>query len=121
MESVSGAGHWGSGLFISAQDRARVGLVVARDGIWRGRQVISRAYLQPLRRPCMINPQYGLMWCLNTGRQLFSSVLEDGVLALGAGENIVWIAPSLDLLAVARWIDKAHCAALLGGITAAAV
>ncbi|MDQ6679765.1 MAG: serine hydrolase [Pseudomonadota bacterium] len=119
VESVSGGGHWGGGLFISALDHARVGLLVARGGAWEGRQLISRAYLNELARPSAANPQYGFMWWLNTGRQLFPSVPADGMFALGGGQHMVWVTPSLDLVAVARWVDKPHCDALLGRIAAA--
>jgi CubicO group peptidase (beta-lactamase class C family) len=37
MPSVPGGAHWGGGLVISAEDHARVGLLVARDGLWAGR------------------------------------------------------------------------------------
>ena len=33
MESVSGGGHWGGGLFISSRDHARVGQLVLRRGV----------------------------------------------------------------------------------------
>jgi hypothetical protein len=59
------------------------------------------------------------MWWLNTGRQLFPSVPEDGVFALGGGQHMVWVAPSLDLVTVVRWLDKPQCDALLGRIAAA--
>ena len=119
VESVSGGGHWGAGLFISAEDHARVGLLVARGGEWQGQRLLSRRYLEELRRPTAANPQYGFMWWLNTDRGLFPSVPDDGVFALGGGQHIVWVAPSLDLVAVLRWIDKPHCDALLGRIAAA--
>jgi len=119
VESVSGGGHWGAGLFISAQDHARVGLLMARGGEWDGRPLISRRYLDALRQPSVPNPRYGFMWWLNTDRSLFPSVPEDGLFALGGGQHIVWVAPSLDLVAVLRWVDKPHCDALLGRIAAA--
>ncbi len=118
VESVSGGGHWGGGLFISTEDHARVGLLVARGGEWDGRRLISRSYLEQLARPSAPNPQYGFMWWLNTGRQLFPSVPEDSVFALGGGQHMVWVAPSLDLVAVMRWVDKPSCDALLGRIAA---
>jgi CubicO group peptidase (beta-lactamase class C family) len=119
VESVSGGGHWGGGLFISALDHARVGLLMARGGDWNGRQLVSRGYLEELRKPSATNPQYGFMWWLNTGRQLFPSIPADGLFALGGGQHVVWVAPSLDLVAVLRWVDKPYCDALLGRIAAA--
>ena len=119
VESVSGGGHWGAGLFISAEDHARVAMLVASAGEWEGRRLISRRYLEELARPSATNPQYGFMWWLNTGRGLFPSVPEDSVFALGGGQHMVWVAPSLDLVAVMRWVDKPHCDALLGRIASA--
>lgn len=119
VESVSGGGHWGAGLFISAEDHARVGLLVARGGAWNGRQLLSSRYLAELARPSAANPQYGFMWWLNTSRGLFPSVPADGMFALGGGQHVVWVASSLDLVAVLRWVDEAHCDALLGRIASA--
>ncbi|MCP6037063.1 hypothetical protein NL368_27375, partial [Klebsiella pneumoniae] len=39
IESVSGGGHWGGGLIISAEDQVKVGLLVAADGQWKGREL----------------------------------------------------------------------------------
>lgn len=119
-ESVSGGGHWGGGLFISAQDHARVGLLVARGGDWGGRQLISRRYLAELATPAAVNPQYGFLWWLNTGGKLFPSIPKDALLALGGGQHIIWIAPTQDLVVILRWVDKQQCDALLGRIAAAA-
>ena len=41
MQSVSGGAHWGGGLFISSLDHARVGLMMARSGLWGERQLLS--------------------------------------------------------------------------------
>jgi len=118
VESVSGGGHWGGGLFISAQDHARVGLLVARGGEWDGRQLVSKRYLAELATPSPANPQYGFMWWLNTGRKLFPSAPESSVFALGAGQHLIWIDDVHDLLMVVRWIDKAHCDRLIALVLA---
>ena len=36
IESVSGGGHWGGGVFIHARDQARIGLMMQRRGSWGG-------------------------------------------------------------------------------------
>jgi hypothetical protein len=41
MQSVSGGGHFGGGLFISAADQARFGLLFLREGNWNGKQLLS--------------------------------------------------------------------------------
>jgi hypothetical protein len=72
-----------------------------------------------IRRPCPINPEYGLLWWLNTGRRQFSGVPESVYAARGAGSNVLVIDPDHDLVIVVRWIDKAHIDGLLGRLLAA--
>ena len=60
-----------------------------------------------MRRPSDVNPQYGLLWWLNTGRTQMPSAPESSYAARGAGSNVIWIDPEHDLIAVVRWIDKA--------------
>jgi CubicO group peptidase (beta-lactamase class C family) len=38
---VPGGGHWGGGLFISARDHARLGLLIAQGGVWAGKELLS--------------------------------------------------------------------------------
>ncbi|HJQ61141.1 MAG TPA: serine hydrolase [Vineibacter sp.] len=106
--SVPGGGHWGGGIVISASDLARLGLLVAADGVWQGRRLLPEGWCAELRRPCAIAPFYGLMWWLNTGRRQYPAAPESSVFALGWGSHIVWIDPDHDLVAVLRWIDRAH-------------
>jgi hypothetical protein len=54
-----------------------------------------------------VNPQYGLLWWLNTGRRQMPSSPEPSYAARGAGSNLIWIDPEHDLIAFVRWIDKA--------------
>ena len=42
MKSVTGGGHFGGGMFISAYDMARFGYLFLRNGKWNDRQLISR-------------------------------------------------------------------------------
>jgi CubicO group peptidase (beta-lactamase class C family) len=37
IESVSGGGHFGGGIFINALDQARFGLLFARKGKWKNK------------------------------------------------------------------------------------
>jgi len=103
---VPGGGHWGGGLFISARDLARMGLLGLHDGRWGERQILSAAWIEMARTPTPQNPQYGYMnWFLNTGRKLAPAAGEDSVMFLGNGDNIVFIDYRHDLVAVIRWID----------------
>ncbi len=118
---VSGGGHWGGGMFIGSRDLARLGTLMLRDGTWEGRSVLPPGWVRTMTTPSPCNPHYGMLWWLNGGSSpRFPGAPADSVFALGAGTNIIWIAPSLDLVAVLRWVDAAHLDALLGKITAAA-
>ena len=107
MQSVSGGSHWGGGVFIHAQDQARIGLLMLRGGEWAGRRILSEEWLAAMREPCPLYPQYSLLWWLNTGRRLYPSAPESSWCASGAGGNFTWIDPDHDLVAVMRWIDPA--------------
>ncbi len=48
---VPGGGHWGGGMFISARDLARMGLLGLNDGAWNGKQVLSEAWIKMARTP----------------------------------------------------------------------
>ncbi len=105
VQSVSGGGHWGGGMFISAYDLARAGLLVARDGVWEGRQLISRAYLEQAATPSPLNASYGLMFWLNTARAQYPNAPAHLLMMHGAGANRVIIDRERDLVVVLRWID----------------
>jgi CubicO group peptidase (beta-lactamase class C family) len=119
MPSVPGGSHWGGGLWMSSRDHARFGLLVHGGGRWGGRQLLPPGWTDEIRRPCPINPEYGLLWWLNTGRRQFSGVPESVYAARGAGSNVLVIDPDHDLVIVVRWIDKAHIDGLLGRLLAA--
>ncbi|HMK78768.1 MAG TPA: serine hydrolase [Xanthobacteraceae bacterium] len=108
MESVSGGGHWGGGLFISSCDHARVGYLMLRGGAWGGRQLLSARWLGALATPSAPNPSYGLLWWLNTGRKLVPSAPESSLFALGGGQNVIWVDAPHDLVVVVRWLQREH-------------
>jgi len=105
IESVSGGSHWGGGVAIHAEDQARIGLLMLRRGVWEGRRLLPEAWIEESLRPCALNPNYGLLWWLNTGRTRYPSASETSFFASGAGGNITWIDPDRDLVAVMRWMD----------------
>jgi CubicO group peptidase (beta-lactamase class C family) len=107
LPSVPGGSHWGGGLWMSSRDHARFGLLVHRRGRWDQRGLLDGAWLEQMRQPCPVNPQYGLLWWLNTGRAQTPSAPASCYAARGAGSNVIWIDPEHDLVVVVRWIDKA--------------
>ncbi|MCK8782878.1 beta-lactamase family protein [Roseomonas sp. NAR14] len=119
VESVSGGSHWGGGVFIGAEDQARIGLLMLRRGAWEGRQVIPAGWVAQSVTPCALNPEYGFLWWLNTGRTRWPSAPEASFCAVGAGGNLTWIDPSRDLVAVLRWTDPAAMDGFMAAIGAA--
>jgi CubicO group peptidase (beta-lactamase class C family) len=106
LPSVPGGSHWGGGLWMSSRDHARFGLLIQRGGQWGQRRLLDPAWIAQMRQPCALNPQYGLLWWLNTGRLQAPSAPESCYAARGAGSNVIWIDPEHDLVVVVRWIDR---------------
>jgi CubicO group peptidase (beta-lactamase class C family) len=107
LGSVPGGSHWGGGLWMSSRDHARFALLVHRDGNWHGQRLLDARWCAEMRTPSAINPQYSLLWWLNTGRAQTPSAPETSYAARGAGSNVIWIDPEHDLIVILRWIDKA--------------
>jgi CubicO group peptidase (beta-lactamase class C family) len=120
MESVSGGGHWGGGIIMNAEDQARVGLLVAADGVWDGQRIIAREWLDMCRTPCALNPHYGFLFWLNTGRTRWPAASEGAVCFSGAGGNTTWMEPAEGIVAVARWLDPAALPGFMDRVRAAA-
>jgi len=82
-------------------------LLLLRGGVWGTRRILSAEWIGRMREPCVLYPQYGYLWWLNTGRQMYPSASEASYCASGAGGNLTWIDPDNDIVAVLRWIDPA--------------
>jgi CubicO group peptidase (beta-lactamase class C family) len=105
VQSVSGGGHWGGGMFISARDMARFGYLFLRNGRWKDRTIVPEKWIAMARTPGSANAQYGYMnWYLNTGRTSLPSAPESSVTFRGNGQNIIYIDWDNDLVVVVRWI-----------------
>jgi CubicO group peptidase (beta-lactamase class C family) len=107
IQSVSGGGHWGGGMFISALDMARFGLLTARGGKWKEKQILSAEFVRRAKTPTTAQPTYGFMnWFLNTDRKYYPSAPASAFVHVGNGTNIIYIDPDSDLVIVARWIEN---------------
>lgn len=104
MQSVSGGGHFGGGLFINTMDQARLGLLFLRDGKWKDKQLISRQWIDMARKPSVPNKSYGYMWWTNE-EGTFKSAPRSMYYANGFGGNYIFIDQEHDLLIVVRWMD----------------
>jgi CubicO group peptidase (beta-lactamase class C family) len=105
VQSVSGGGHWGGGMFINAYDMARFGLLTLNRGKWNGQVILSEGWVKQALTPTVAEPTYGYMnWFLNTDKKLFPSANANVYAHIGNGTNIVYVDPDHDLVIVSRWI-----------------
>ncbi len=103
------------GLRMTPRDMARFGLLTLAGGRWAGgAPLVPPAHLRAsLSTSQRMNPSYGYLWWLNGkpshrlpgggGAQpgpLFPNAPRDLVAALGAGDQKIYVVPSLDLVVV---------------------
>jgi CubicO group peptidase (beta-lactamase class C family) len=119
VQSVSGGSHWGGGVFIHAEDQARLGLLVLRHGLWGGRRVLDADWIAQSATPCALNPLYGFMWWLNTGRKQYPHASVESIFFRGAGGNVTWIDPASGVVAVLRWVDATKLDGFIAAVMAA--
>lgn len=121
VQSVSGGGHWGGGMFLSARDQARFGLFTLRRGRWGGDQLLDEAWFDLATEPTPAQPTYGFMnYFLNVpdadGEKRYPSAPASAWAHLGNGTNMVYVDPENDLVVVARWISGGAIDDFLGAI-----
>ena len=105
VQSVSGGGHWGGGMFINSYDMARFGYLFLRNGRWKDKSIVSEKWIQMARTPGSDNKTYGYAnWYLNTDRKPLPAAPETVVRFVGNGSNIIYIDWENDIVAVFRWI-----------------
>jgi CubicO group peptidase (beta-lactamase class C family) len=104
MQSVSGGGHHGGGIFINTMDQARFGLLFLRNGKWKNRQLISEKWITAAQQSSVAEKNYGYMWWINA-TQKWETVSPKIFYAVGFGGNYIIIDQEYDLLVVTRWMD----------------
>jgi len=110
VQSVSGGGHWGGGMFINSYDMARFGYLFLRNGKWKDKAIVSENWIKMARTPGSDNKTYGFAnWYLNTDQKPLPAAPATAVRFVGNGSNIIYIDWDNDIVAVFRWIknDKA--------------
>jgi CubicO group peptidase (beta-lactamase class C family) len=118
VQSVSGGGHSGGGIFINALDHARFGLLFLNKGAWNGKQLISQDWIEKatVSSPAQVN--YGYMWWLNkkgTSR-FWEGVPENVYYAAGFGGNFIVIVPDEELVIVTRWLEPSQIGSFVKGV-----
>jgi CubicO group peptidase (beta-lactamase class C family) len=105
VQSVSGGGHWGGGMFINSYDMARFGYLFLRNGKWKDKAIVSDKWIKMARTPGPDNKTYGFAnWYLNTDQKPLPAAPATVVRFVGNGSNIIYIDWDNDIVAVFRWI-----------------
>ncbi|WP_282019147.1 serine hydrolase domain-containing protein [Salegentibacter mishustinae] len=106
MQSVSGGGHSGGGMFINTEDMARFGLLFMNNGNWDGKQLISEKLIEEAVQPSIPNENYGYMWWLNAdGPRQWENIDKDIFYAAGFGGNFIIVDRKEKLVIVTRWLE----------------
>jgi CubicO group peptidase (beta-lactamase class C family) len=107
VQSVTGGGHSGGGVFINTLDQARFGLLFARSGVWNGEEIISPEWIEKARKPSEARDNYGYMWWLNSSGA-WEGVPEHVYYAAGFGGNFIVVDDVNDLVIVTRWLEPSQ-------------
>jgi len=115
VQSVSGGGHSGGGIFISTEDHARFGLLYLSDGEWAGERILSAEWIAHATTPSPANENYGYMWWLDPadGNARMKALSDRGFYAAGFGGNYIIVEPELDLVIVTRWLEPSRAGEFL--------
>jgi len=106
MQSVSGGGHSGGGMFISTRDQARFGLLFLNNGVWKDNTVLNSSWINNATQPSKANSNYGYMWWLNKkGNRFMENLSQNIFYAAGFGGNYILIDKERDLVVITRWLE----------------
>lgn len=104
-QDASGLYLGGTHMLATPRDWARFGLLYLRDGVWQGRRLLSKKWLDRTRQATSWVPQdgnrYGLhFWLVNPKLARERGIPQDTYLAAGFKGQAIFIIPSLDLVVV---------------------
>jgi CubicO group peptidase (beta-lactamase class C family) len=105
VQSVSGGGHHGGGIFMSTTDMARFGLLFLRNGKWNDQQIISDTWIKMATEPSSALKDYGYLWWLNSTKK-WKNIPNNVFWAVGYGGNYIIIDRENDLVIVLRWVNN---------------
>ncbi|RNC87830.1 MAG: class C beta-lactamase-related serine hydrolase [Winogradskyella sp.] len=118
MKSVTGGGHSGGGIFISAEDMAKFGLLFLNNGKWKDNQLVSNAWIERAITPSKPNVNYGYMWWLNKkGPRHWEGVSEDVYYAAGFGGNFIVVDRPHNIVVVTRWLEPSKIGEFMQKLT----
>ena len=117
MQSVTGGGHSGGGMFINTLDMAKFGLLFENNGKWNNTQLLSAETIKEAVEPSIPNSNYGYMWWLNKpGDRNWKSLSEEIFYAAGFGGNFILIDQARNLVIVTRWLEPSQIETFLNKV-----
>jgi CubicO group peptidase (beta-lactamase class C family) len=105
VDGLPMVGSWGGGGY-TARTAARVGRLMLRDGDWDGKQLISKEAVRETTIDAGTPGPNGIGWWSNNDGH-FAKVPKDAYWGAGAGNQILLVIPSLNLIAVRNGADLA--------------
>ena len=97
-KSGEGVEKGGWGLYLSAESWAKIGYMMACDGVFEGRRIISEEWVKESRKSHAKTPEK--IGHFDYGYQMWTSCSDDGYLFNGMLGQNVWICPHNDLVVV---------------------
>ena len=96
---------WGGGSF-TARATARIGRLVLREGNWQGKQILTQQAIRQVTQSAGLIGDCGMGWWTNAGER-FPFLPRDAIWGAGAGDEVLLVVPSLDLIMVRYGNDLA--------------
>ena len=145
QRGIDGNPHLPSGAYLESREWAKFGVFLKNGGRWNGKQIVSKKLLDLCYAGSKVNPAYGLTFWLNVAGEsqsdeesnsarvpettrisrngIYANGPRDLVMAAGAGQQRLYIIPSLDMVIVrqgrlSRFRDAEFLARMLDGKTA---
>ncbi|MFN7928174.1 MAG: serine hydrolase [Blastocatellia bacterium] len=89
---------WGGGTF-TARATARIGRLMLREGDWDGTRILSKAAVREVTGDAGLPGHGGMGWWTNADGR-YSGLPKDAVYGAGAGDQLLLVIPSLNLILV---------------------
>ncbi len=91
-------GSWGGGNY-TARAAARIGRLVLRDGDWDSKRILSKEAIRQITTDAGLPGNCGMGWWTNAAGR-YPYLPKDAVWGAGAGDQVLLVIPSLQLIAV---------------------
>jgi CubicO group peptidase (beta-lactamase class C family) len=89
---------WGGGAY-TPRATARIGRLVLREGDWDGQRILSKEVVRQVTGDAGLIGHCGMGWWSNGG-QRYPGLPKDAVWGAGAGDQLLFVVPSLNLIMV---------------------